>query len=158
MGWQPQPSRLEGAWLRAAKAVQLSMRVPAVQGVAVVADKAMVSMQSRRVRMALMPPWAGRSYRDPETVASVIAEQAAYGRQLSDLSDLRAAHAWPGTPTIVLTATGDGGGDGGANWESDQARYARLLGAEQQVLPDSRHLIMLDRPDAVVSAVRRLRG
>ena len=150
MSWRPRPSRFEQGWLLAAKAVQATMRIPPAQALAVAADKAMVSLQSVRTQVALMPPWA---YRDPEAVAMVIAEQAAYGRQLSDLGDLRAGHAWPGVPTIVLTATGDGG----SGWEADQARYAELLGAEQRVLPDSRHLIMLDRPDAVVAAVSQLR-
>lgn len=154
MSWRPRPSRFERGWLRAAKAVQATMRIPPAQALAVAADKAMISMQSVRTQVALMPPWAGWAYRDPEAVAMVIAEQAAYGRQLSDLGDLRAEHAWPGTPTVVLTATGDGN----PGWEADQARYAELLGAEHRVLPDSRHLIMLDRPDAVVTAVAGLRG
>ena len=154
MSWRPRPSRFEQGWLRAATAVQATMRIPPAQALAVAADKAMVSLQSIRTQVALMSPWAGWAYRDPEAVAMVIAEQAAYGRQLSDLGDLRAEHAWPGIATIVLTATGDGGAD----WDADQARYARLLGAEHRVLPDSRHLIMLDRPDAVVAAVSQLRG
>ena len=153
MSWHPRPSRLERAWLVAARAVQASMHVPPLQAVAVAADKAMISAQSVRTQVALMPPWAGWAFRDPDGAAMVIAEQAAYGRQLTDLGDLRAAHPWPDVPTIVLTAVGDGN----PGWEADQARYARLLGAEHWVLPDSRHLIMLDRPEKVIEAIARLR-
>ena len=57
-------------------------------------------------------------------------------------------------PTVVLTAAGDGG----ARWVANQRRLAELLGARQVVIDDSRHLIMLDRPDAVADAIRSLLG
>ncbi|MBA8796084.1 pimeloyl-ACP methyl ester carboxylesterase [Friedmanniella endophytica] len=151
--WRPRPSRFETAWLRAARTAHASMGVAPLQALAVWADRMMIGAQSTRTKVALMPPWAGWAYRDPEAVAMVIAEQAAYGRQLADLDALRAEGDWPDVPTVVVTgAAGDNAG-----WAEDQARYARMLDAEHVVLPDSRHMIMLDRPDAVVDAVLRLR-
>ena len=39
----------------------------------------------------------------------------------------------------------------------DQARLAELLGGEQLMVDNSRHMIMLDRPDMVAAAGRRFR-
>lgn len=94
------------------------------------------------------------SVADPDAAAMIIAEQAACQQQLWDLGKLRARSPWPATPAAVLTAAGPGH----RTWVSDQGRLARLLGAEHMVLSDAKHLIMLDRPDAVAAAVRRLSG
>jgi pimeloyl-ACP methyl ester carboxylesterase len=53
---------------------------------------------------------------------------------------------------VVLTAAGDGG----RSWVADQRRLAELLSARQVVRDDSRHLMMLDRPDVVADALRSL--
>ena len=76
-----------------------------------------------------------------------MAEQAAYGDQLADLEDLLETTTWPGTPSVVLTAGHRAG------WVRKQRVLAHRLGARQVVVDDSRHLMMVDRPDAVAEAV-----
>jgi pimeloyl-ACP methyl ester carboxylesterase len=53
----------------------------------------------------------------------------------------------------VLTAAEKGG----ARWVTEQAELAEMLNARQIVVADSRHLIMVDRPDVVAQAIRGLR-
>ena len=60
----------------------------------------------------------------------------------------------PDVPVVVVTASGGGG----RQWLRDQARLAQLLRGQQVVVEDARHLIMIDRPDVVVDAVRSVRG
>ncbi len=91
-------------------------------------------------------------YRHHGSVAAVIAENAAYAAQIADLDALRERRPWPARPGFVLTATGDGGAD----WSASQHRLADLLGHRQIVVDDSRHLMMLDRPDVIAEAVRSL--
>jgi pimeloyl-ACP methyl ester carboxylesterase len=95
-----------------------------------------------------------QTFQDPDAIASVLAEQATYSEQAWDLAELRESYAWPQTPTIVLTAAEKGR----ARWIAEQAQLAALLGARHIVTEDSRHLIMIDRPDVVAQAVRGLRG
>jgi pimeloyl-ACP methyl ester carboxylesterase len=83
----------------------------------------------------------------------VLAEQAAYADQAWDLARLRESSAWPEIPTIVLTAADVRGG----RWIAKQSQLAKLLKARHVVVKDSRHLIMIDRPDVVAQAVRALR-
>lgn len=90
-------------------------------------------------------------YADPRSLAMATAETLAYERQAWDLMAERSAHPWPGTPTVVLTAS-----SGSDEYGPDQARLARLLGGTARVVEDSRHLMMLDRPDAIADAVRSL--
>jgi pimeloyl-ACP methyl ester carboxylesterase len=93
-----------------------------------------------------------QTFRDPDTIASVVAEQAAYAEQAWDLAELRKEYIWPAVPTIVLTAAEKRGG----RWIAKQAQLAEILNARQVVVEDSRHLIMIDRPDVVAEAVRGL--
>jgi len=151
--WEPkEPSKGRG-WLLAARAVRRVMTVPALQPLGPLADRAMVVAQSRRQHLFdPVDPVARATYRRGDTVASVVAEQAAYGAQIRDLAQIRETAPWPGPPTVVLTAAGDGG----RSWVADQRRLAELLSARQVVRDDSRHLMMLDRPDVVADALRSL--
>lgn len=149
--WSPKPQRLSKAWLPVARGVRGVMRVPQLRGVGPLADRMLVASQSRRRRVLdAVSDQARATYRRGDTVASVVAEQGAYGQQVLDLDRIRSSTRWPGTPTVVLTATADGG----PSWVADQRRLAELLGGRQVVLDDSRHLIMIDRPDSVVDAIR----
>lgn len=151
--WSPRRARLNRAWLPVARGVRGLMRVPSLRGVGPLADRVLVANQSRRRRISdPVSDRAKATYRRGDTVASVVAEQGAYGQQVLDLARLRASTRWPGIPTVVLTATADGG----PSWVGDQTRLAELLGARQVVLEDARHLIMIDRPDSVVDAIRSL--
>ena len=115
----------------------------------------MVAGQSSRRRVWDRVPQVEKAvYRSRETLAHVIAEQAAYAQQLLDLAELRRTADFPAVPVVVLTAAGDGG----KQWVADQARLAELLHGRQVVVEDSRHLIMLDRPDLVAEAVRSVRS
>jgi pimeloyl-ACP methyl ester carboxylesterase len=44
----------------------------------------------------------------------------------------------------------------GKRWVAKQARLADVLNARQVVVTDSRHLMMIDRPDIVAEAVAAL--
>lgn len=96
-------------------------------------------------------------YSDPDSVAMGVAESAAYVGQAWELIGLRADHPMPPTPARVLSATAMVP----RHWRWTQRRWAGLLGsgggAVRQVdVADSRHLMMLDRPDAVVAAINAL--
>lgn len=149
--WEEQHPRSGRGWLLAARAVRRAMTVPALQPLGPLTDHAMVVAQSRRRHLFdPVEPQARATYRRGDTVASVVAEQAAYAAQIRDLAALRETAPWPGPPTVVLTAAGDGG----RSWVADQRRLAELLSGRQVVVEDSRHLMMIDRPDVVADAVR----
>ena len=149
--WEEQQPGTGRGWLLAARAVRRVMTVPVLQPIGPLADHAMVVAQSRRRHLFdPVEPVAKATYRRGDTVASVVAEQAAYGAQIRDLTTVRETAPWPSPPTVVLTAAGDGG----RSWVADQRRLAELLSARQVVLEDSRHLMMIDRPDMVADAVR----
>lgn len=153
--WESSKPKSDRGWLLAARAVRRAMAVPGLDQLGPLADRTLVAAQSRRRRFVdPVSALAKATYRDGDTVASVVAEQAAYGAQIRDLAALRQTAPWPEPPTVLITAAGDGG----KSWASDQRRLAELLSARQVVLEDSRHLIMIDRPDAVADAVRSLVG
>src|SRR5947209_900403 len=77
-----------------------------------------------------------------DAVASVIAEYSSYPEQVWDLARLRAERTFPAVPVRVLTAPG------GKRWFTAQAALAAMLGGEHEVIAGSRHLMMIDRPDA----------
>ena len=143
-------SAAEGRWLATARFTRQAMRLRPVQTLGPLVERLMSASQSRRLRLFEdASPEAKAAYRDPDTVAMVVAEQAAYDRQLADLDGLRATDDLPDIPVRVVTAAGDGG----ESWVREQDALANRLHGEQTVLPDSRHLIMLDRPDAVAAAI-----
>jgi pimeloyl-ACP methyl ester carboxylesterase len=59
-------------------------------------------------------------------------------------------------PTIVLVATGGSSRFTAKSWLAGQRALAAQLGATVEVLPDSAHLVHLDRPDAIAKAVTQL--
>ncbi|GAA3557745.1 alpha/beta hydrolase [Kribbella ginsengisoli] len=56
-------------------------------------------------------------------------------------------------PTVVLVATGGSSRFTAQGWLAGQRALADRLNATVEVLPDSAHLIHLDRPDAIAKAV-----
>ncbi|MGZ0150451.1 alpha/beta hydrolase [Kribbella sp. WER1] len=58
-------------------------------------------------------------------------------------------------PTTFLVATGGMNRFTAKSWLDGHEKLAATLGASLEVLPDSEHLVHLDRPDAIASAVRR---
>ncbi|HEY5784707.1 MAG TPA: alpha/beta hydrolase [Microlunatus sp.] len=143
----------EGAWLAIARGAEWAAKVPPLAALGPIADRITVTTQSRR---RLLDPMDARSYATysrADAVASVIAESAAYRRQALDLARVRVATRWPsGLPVEVLTAKGSGGDKGIAA----QRELTDLLGGRQTVLADSQHLMMMDEPQAIADAVRRV--
>ncbi|MEL4505883.1 alpha/beta hydrolase [Luteococcus sp. H138] len=92
-------------------------------------------------------------YRDADSLAMGLAESMAYDRQGWDLLQLRARAPWPGLPTVVLSAADAEDG----KWVAQQRRLAHLLSARHVVVPDSKHLMMLDRPDVIAAAIHAVR-
>ena len=141
-------------WLRAAKLARGALVLPPVRALGSLGNRVMVAAQSGRRLADAGSPMATKIFRSRDAVPSVIAEHAAYQQQVWDLARLRESFPWPGIPTVVLTAAGDRV----PRWVADQRRLAQLLRARQVVIDDSRHLIMLDRPDVVADAIRSLLG
>jgi pimeloyl-ACP methyl ester carboxylesterase len=139
------------AWLAASRVALQGARVPPFAVAASLSTRVAVWSQSQRLRLDYSrPPGAQELFRRPDTLATIVAEQAAYGDQLADLQDLLGTTTWPGTPGVVLTAGTRAG------WLRKQRLLAHRIGARQVVVDDSRHLMMVDRPDAVADAVLAL--
>jgi len=95
-----------------------------------------------------------RVYGSADTAVAALAEYAAYRDQAVDLRRLRARLPFPSVPVVVLTALAGRSARSAARWSAETARLARLLSGAQTTLPDARHLVMIDRPDAIADAVR----
>ncbi|HEX6347747.1 alpha/beta hydrolase [Umezawaea sp.] len=91
-------------------------------------------------------------YRRPHVAKAVLAELAAYPDQVADLERLRVDHPLPEVPFQVLTA-------GRRLWPEHSALAGLVPWGRNVLVPGSRHMIPVDRPDAVAMAVRDvLRG
>ena len=152
--WAPQRPRPRRGWLWLARFVRRAMVVRPLRPAGSFVQRVLAAAQSHRRFVEPVNPMARRTFRHPDTIASVLAEQAAYAEQAWELAQLRESSRWPAIPTVVLSAAAGRGG----RWIADQARLATLLNARQIVVADSRHLIMIDRPDVVAEAVHALRG
>jgi pimeloyl-ACP methyl ester carboxylesterase len=139
---------------RVARSARRAMRVTALRPLGSLSDRILTASQSSRRFLDSATPEARKIYRDPEAIASVVAEQAAYGQQVWDLAELRRSHTWPAVPTVVLTA----GGAGSRKWVEEQHRLAQLLGARQVVAKGSRHLMMIDAPQLIADVTLAVRA
>lgn len=148
--WEPRRPRFPGRWLWAARGVHALFGFTAVRPAGSFADRVLVTTQSRRKLLDPRSAAATAVYRSRNAAASVVAEQGAYGQQVWDLTRLRRRTHFPDIPVAVITASAEEG----SAWVRDQARLAELLGGEHIVTTDSRHLVMLDRPDLVAAVVR----
>ncbi|MFD9739367.1 alpha/beta fold hydrolase [Umezawaea sp. NPDC059074] len=86
-------------------------------------------------------------YRRPHVAKAVLAELAAYPDQVADLEQLRVVRPLPEVPFQVLTA-------GRKVWPEHTALAKLVPWGRNVLVPGSRHMIPVDRPDAVVMAVR----
>jgi pimeloyl-ACP methyl ester carboxylesterase len=155
--WRPARTRtgsrtVERFWLGLARLARTSLRLPPVRLLGSAVDRLLVTVQSSRRLLERRPPAAYAVYRNGEAVASVIAEQAAYERQVSELAELRTASRFPDLAVVVVTAGNS------RRWLRKQARLAALLGGRQVLAADARHLVMMDRPDLIAAAVREVSG
>jgi len=152
--WEPRRPRFPARWLWAARGVHALFGLTVVRPAGSFADRVLVTTQSRRKLLDPRSATAKAVYRSRDAAASVVAEQGAYGQQVWDLSLLRRRTPFPDIPVAVVTAAAAEVSD----WVQDQARLAELLGGEHVVTTDSRHLVMIDRPDLVAAAVRLVRA
>lgn len=86
-------------------------------------------------------------YQTPYVAKAVLAELASYPDQVAALEELRAAKPLPEVPFHVLTA-------GRRLWPEHAALAALAPSGRNVLVPGSRHMIPVDRPDAVALAVR----
>ena len=148
---RPWPRR---RWRWLAELVRKAMAVPPLRAPGSFGQRVLFAAQSHHRFTEPVSPLVRQTFRDPDTIASVLAEQAAYPEQAWDLAQVRERFGWPQIPTIVLTAAAGGR----TRWIAKQARLATLLDARQVVVAVSHHLIMIDRPDVLDEAVRALLG
>ena len=148
---RPWPRR---RWRWLAELVRKAMAVPPLRAPGSFGQRVLFAAQSHHRFTEPVSPLVRKTFRDPDTIASVLAEQAAYPEQAWDLAQVRERFGWPQIPTIVLTAAAGGR----TRWIAKQALLTALLSARQVVVADSHHLIMIDRPDVLDEAVRALLG
>ncbi len=86
-------------------------------------------------------------YRRPGVGRAVLWELASYPGQVATLERLRQRRELPEVPFLVLTA-------GRRIWPEHQSLAALVPWGRNVPVPGSRHMIQMDRPDAVVMAVR----
>lgn len=152
---EPAARRLvtERAWLAAARSAEWAAHHRPLAALGPIVDRITVTAQSRRRLLDPMDPRSLTTYSSPDAVASVLAESGGYRRQANDLLRLRPETRWPaGFPVEVITAARAGGGRSIAA----QHDLAELLGGHQTVLPESRHLVMLDDPQVIAAAAERV--
>ncbi|MEU0884813.1 alpha/beta hydrolase [Lentzea sp. NPDC005914] len=86
-------------------------------------------------------------YRRPGVGRAVLWELASYPGQVATLERLRERRELPNVPWLVLTA-------GRKVWPEHRSLAALVPWGRNVPVPGSRHMIQMDRPDAVVMAVR----
>ncbi|MFC5754823.1 alpha/beta fold hydrolase [Actinomadura rugatobispora] len=83
-------------------------------------------------------------------LGTIVAEELAYREMAADLDALRDRRPFPDLPLVVLTALGDAG----PSWAEGHRRLAAMSPRGRQVeLPRAKHMLQLDRPDAIADAV-----
>ncbi|WP_344231548.1 alpha/beta fold hydrolase [Kribbella hippodromi] len=82
-------------------------------------------------------------------------ELAATWEMAAETAKLLAGPIAEVAPTEVLVATGGGSQTGAKRWLAGQQELAAAIGGRVEILSDSAHLVHLDRPDAVATAVHR---
>jgi len=88
-------------------------------------------------------------YGRPGVGRAVLAELASYPGQVATLERLRARRPLPKVPWLVLTA-------GRKVWPEHRSLAELVPWGRNVPVPGSRHMIQMDRPDAVVMAVREV--
>ncbi|MBM7864222.1 alpha/beta fold hydrolase [Lentzea nigeriaca] len=93
----------------------------------------------------------------PPAGPGAVAELAGYADLVAEVDALRAAHPLPDVPWWVLTAGGTLGGPSSARriLAAHGAMAALARRGVHRIVPDSTHLLQLDRPAAVAEAVLR---
>lgn len=98
----------------------------------------------------LTPAEIDEEYGRPEALAAAIRGYGRYYRWATELPAYRDGRA-PRMPVRMLIAADSVGGERRKQrWLADQ------LGAVAEVVPETRHLIYVDRPDVIIDAVRAI--
>ncbi|MDI2131000.1 alpha/beta fold hydrolase [Yinghuangia seranimata] len=155
----PRPLPARGARLAAWRAIGAGARLtgvsrplgPALRRLAVLA-------LSRTRRDAADPALMRRAYGSGRFLTAAFTENTTYRDQAADLIELRRGLDLPDVPLRVLAAAGSRETLAArARWLREQRALAALAPRGRcDVLDDAAHLLMLDRPDAVVAAVREV--
>jgi pimeloyl-ACP methyl ester carboxylesterase len=97
-------------------------------------------------------------YRSSRVAAAVVNELCSYRHSAVELLELRCERPFPEVLVQVLVGAAGAPQEARARrWIACQREFAGLFpGAEVVELPDAKHLIAADRPDAVATAVRSL--
>lgn len=91
-----------------------------------------------------------------DVLGTLLAEDAVYRRMAADLVTLRRHRPFPRVPLRVITALRDVRGTG-ERWRRAHAALAAFSPHGRQiVLPDTGHMVQVDRPDVIAEAVRGL--
>jgi len=119
------------------------------------AGRRLVVRRTSRGGDVVPPALIRRVYGRGTVIATVLAENAAYREMAADLHRLRRRRPFPPVPLVVLTALGDVRSRHRAErWTRAHEELAAMSpNGRQVVLPDARHMVMIDRPDAVADAV-----
>jgi pimeloyl-ACP methyl ester carboxylesterase len=114
-----------------------------------------IAMRQLTRRGDIAPPDLARAvYTRGHVLGTLLVELTGYRRMAADLLRLRRLAPFPDIPLRVITALADTR-DGG--WERAHADLAALSPRGRQiVLPDTGHLVQIDRPEVVAEAVRAL--
>jgi len=91
-------------------------------------------------------------------LGTTLAEEFVYREEAVDLAALRERRPFPKIPLVVITALGDAKNeDKAAEWIENHRRLAEMSPyGSQMELRDCKHMVTLDRPDAVADAVARV--
>ena len=127
--------------------------VPQLLGPAV--RRLIVRTGSTANRDLLSRATARKRYGDAQSWLLFWDELASSWELAAEVRKLVAAPLGELAPTTLLVATGRSPRFTADRWVAGQQQLADVLGGEVEVLPDSAHLVHLDRPDAIAAAVRR---
>ncbi|MEI8407445.1 MULTISPECIES: alpha/beta fold hydrolase [unclassified Kribbella] len=127
--------------------------VPQVLGPAV--RRLIVRLGSTTNRDLLSKATARKRYGDASSWLLFWDELAGSWELAAEVGKLVAGPLGEVAPTTLLVATGGSSRFTADRWLAGQRRLADVIKGTVEVLPDSAHLVHLDRPDAIAAAVRR---
>ncbi|MDF3288465.1 alpha/beta fold hydrolase [Streptomyces silvisoli] len=98
-------------------------------------------------------PLVRRTYRTGRMLRAALLENTRYPDMADEIRELRARRPLPAVPVTVLAAYDGSGSRRALHWLRRQLLLANVLGARFKIVTPSGHLIMIDRPRAVASAL-----
>lgn len=102
---------------------------------------------------------AGRAtFRNGAAVVAACQELLAFRGMITDLHTLRAQTTFPAVPVRILSATAGMTSSAATRWLRCHDRLADTLNAGHHVLPEARHQLVWESPDAVVDAIAAVTG